>query len=117
MDKFRTRIIIQQEQKLDKRLAILGYIKDRAPVRRVTNRPSIGTFRAKWLDKLEQEEDLDILTRFKERHTKGCYNIAITRYFLIDKPYTLNQLYGKWYRQRHSDKQEDFYIWLDKKVV
>ena len=30
-----------------------GYIRDRAPVRRVTNRPSIGTLRAKWLDKLE----------------------------------------------------------------
>ena len=32
IDKFRTRIIAQQEQKLDKRLAILGRIRDRAPV-------------------------------------------------------------------------------------
>jgi len=64
-------------------------------MRRVTNRPSAGTPRVKWLDKLEQEEDLDILTRFKERYTKGYYNIAITRYFLIDRLYTLNQLYGK----------------------
>jgi len=64
-------------------------------MQRVINRPSVGTPRVKWLDKLEQEEDLDILTRFKERHTKGYYNIAITRYFLTDKPYTLNQLYGK----------------------
>jgi len=68
-------------------------------MRRVTNRPSIGTPRVKWLDKLEQEKDLDILTRFKERYTKGYYNIVITRYFLMDRLYTLNQLYGKWYRQ------------------
>jgi len=81
-----------------------GYIRDRAPVRRVTNRPSAGTLRAKWLDELEQEEDLDILTRFKERHIKEYYNIVITRYFLIDRLYTLNQLYGKWYRQRHNNK-------------
>ena len=64
-------------------------------MRRVINRLSVGTPRVKWLDKLEQEEDLDILTRFKERHTKGYYNIVITRYFLIDRLYTLNQLYGK----------------------
>ena len=68
-------------------------------MRRVTNRPSTGIPRVKQLDKLKQEEDLDIPTRFKERHTKGYYNIAITRYFLTDRPYTLNQLYGKWYRQ------------------
>jgi len=30
-----------------------GYIKDRVPMRRVTNRPSIGTPRVKWLNKLE----------------------------------------------------------------
>ena len=66
--------------------------------------------RVKQLDKLEQEEDLGILTRFKERYTKGCYNIVIIRYFLTDKLYTLNQLYGKQYRQRHNNKQEDFYM-------
>jgi len=96
---------------------MLGYIRDRAPMRRVTNRLSAGTPRVKWLDKLEQEEDLDILTRFKERHTKGCYNIVIIRYFLIDRLYTLNQLYGKWYRQQHNNKWADFYMWLDKKVI
>jgi len=78
---------------------MLNYRRDRVPVRRITNRLSTGTPRVKWLDKLEQEEDLDIPTRFKERHTKGCYNIAMIRYFLIDRLYTLNQLYGKWYRQ------------------
>jgi hypothetical protein len=45
--------------------------------------------RAKWLNKLEDEEDLGILTRFEERYTKGYYNIVMTRYFLIDEPYTL----------------------------
>ena len=53
MDKFRTRIIAQQEQKLDKKLAMLGHIRDRVPVQRVTNRPSAGTPRVKWLNKLE----------------------------------------------------------------
>ena len=73
-------------------------------MRKVTNRPQTGTLRAKWLSELEQEEDLGILIRFKKRYTKGYYNAAITRYFLINRPYTLNQLYGKWYRQRHSNK-------------
>ena len=35
----------------------------------------------------------------------------------MDKPYTLTQLYKKQYRQRKNNKQEDFYIQLDKKVV
>ena len=77
---------------------MLGYIRDRVPIRRITNRLSVGTPRVKQLDKLEQEKDLDILTRFKERYTKGYYNAVMTRYFLIDRLYILNQLYGKWYR-------------------
>ena len=44
------------------------------PLRKVTNRPRVGTPRAKWLHELEEEEDLGILTRFEERYTKGCYN-------------------------------------------
>ena len=32
IDKFRQRIIAQQEQKLDKRLTILGHIRDRVPI-------------------------------------------------------------------------------------
>ena len=35
----------------------------------------------------------------------------------MDKLYILTQLYKKWYRQRKNNKQEDFYIQLDKKVV
>ena len=96
---------------------MLGRIRDRALIQRVTNRPSVGTPRVKQLNKLEQEEDLDILTRFKERYTKGYYNAVIIRYFLTERPYTLNQLYRKWYRQQHNNKWEDFYIQLDEKVV
>ena len=43
----------------------------------------MGILRAKWLTKLEEEEDLEILTRFKERHIKGCYDIVIKRYFFL----------------------------------
>jgi hypothetical protein len=45
--------------------------------------------RAKWLNELEDKEDLGILTRFKERYIKGCYNAVIIRYFFIDEPYIL----------------------------
>jgi hypothetical protein len=45
--------------------------------------------RAKWLNKLEDEENLGILTRFEEYYIKGCHDIVITRYFLTDKPYIL----------------------------
>jgi len=67
----------------------LGRIKDRALIRRITNRLKVGILKAKWLTKLEDKEDLGILTRFKEQHIKGYYNIVIRRYFLTDKPYIL----------------------------
>ena len=43
--------------------------------------------RAKWLEELEQEEDLEVPTKFEERYTKGCYNAVMTRSFLTNKPY------------------------------
>ena len=49
--------------------------------------------RAKWLTKLEKDKDLEILTRFKERYIKDCYNIVIKKYFLIDRLYILTKLY------------------------
>jgi hypothetical protein len=52
--------------------------------------PRIGILRAKWLTKLEEEEDLGIPIRFKERYIKGCYNAVITRYFLTDTLYILS---------------------------
>jgi hypothetical protein len=63
---------------------------NKAPIRRVTNRPRVNIPRAKWLTELEEEEDLGILTRFEERYTKGYYDAVLTRYFLIDRLYTLN---------------------------
>jgi hypothetical protein len=45
--------------------------------------------RVKWLNKLEDKENLGILTRFKKRYIKGCYDIVIIKYFLTDEPYTL----------------------------
>jgi len=62
-------------------------------MQRITNRPKVGILRAKWLTKLEQEEDLGILIRFEEQHIKGYYDAVIRRYFLIDKPYILKELY------------------------
>jgi len=53
VEEFRARITLWQEQKLDKRSSILGRIRDRAPIRKVINRPRVGTLRAKWLTKLE----------------------------------------------------------------
>ena len=49
--------------------------------------------RVKQLTKLEEKEDLGVLTRFKEQYTKGYYNAVIKRYFLIDRLYNLTELY------------------------
>ena len=49
--------------------------------------------RVKQLTKLEEKEDLGVLTRFKEQYTKDYYNIVIKKYFLIDRLYTLIKLY------------------------
>ena len=49
--------------------------------------------RAKWLDKLEEEENVGVLTRFVERYTKGYNKVAIKRYFLKDRLYILTELY------------------------
>ena len=35
----------------------------------------------------------------------------------MDRSYTLIELYRRWYRQRKNNKWEDFYMWLDEKVV
>ena len=73
--------------------------------------------RVKQLTKLEEDKDLKILTQFKKQYTKGYYNTVIKRYFLTNRLYMLIKLYCKQYRQQKNNKQEDFYMWLDKKVV
>ena len=62
-------------------------------IQKVTNKPKAGTLRVKWLNKLEEEENLGVLTRFAERYTKGCNNAVIKRYFLINRLYILIELY------------------------
>ena len=49
--------------------------------------------KVKWLNKLEDEENVRVLTRFIERYTKGYNKAVIVRYFLKDKLYILNKLY------------------------
>ena len=39
-------------------------------------RPRAGTPRAKWLEELEQEEDLKAATRFAEKNIRKCYKTA-----------------------------------------
>ena len=53
----------------------------------------MGILKAKWLKKLEEEEDLKVPTHFIERYMKGYNNVVIKRYFLIDRLYILIELY------------------------
>ena len=73
--------------------------------------------RVKQLNKLEEEENIGVLTRFVERYTKGYNKVVIKRYFLKDRLYTLIELYQKQYRQQRSNDQEEFYKQLDKMVI
>jgi len=83
---------------------MLDRFREKTLIRKVTNRLKVGTPRAKWLTELEDKENLGILTRFQERHTKGCHEVVIKRYFLTDRSYTLSKLYRKWFRQRYNNK-------------
>jgi len=67
--------------------------RKKTPIWKVTNRLKVGILRAKWLTELEEEENLGILTRFQERHIKGCYKVVIKKYFLTDRLYILSKLY------------------------
>jgi len=116
-EEFKNRIEAWQEKRGYQGLRSPGDSRIKTPMRKITNRPRVGTPRAKWLQELEQEEDHGISTRFEERHTKGCNDAAMMRYFLKDRSYTLTELYRQWYRQRHNDEWEDFYMWLDERVV
>ena len=91
--------------------------KYRLGAKRAALRPKIGTPRDKWLQELEQEEDMTILPRFEERHDKGCREATSRRYHMKDKPMTLVQVYQKWYKQRKDDEWESFDEWLDENVT
>ena len=73
---------------------MLGYLRDRAPIQKVTNRPKVGIFRAKQLNKLKLEEDLGILIKFAERYIKGYNNLVIKRQ-IIGRLYILSKSYQK----------------------
>jgi hypothetical protein len=91
--------------------------KHRFGAKKATTRPKIGTPRAKWLQELEQEEDMAILPRFEERHIKGCREAASRRYHRKDKPMTLTTVYQEWYKQRTNDDWESFDEWLDENIT
>ena len=67
--------------------------RKRLGVKRATTRLKISILRVKWLQELKQEENIVILLRFKERYIKGCYKIALKRYYIKDKPITLTIIY------------------------
>ena len=56
-----------------------SYLGTRAPIQKAINRPRVGTPRAKWLNKLEDKENIGVLTRFIERYTKGYNKVVIKR--------------------------------------
>ena len=41
---------------------------------------------------------------------KGCYKVIARRYFIKDEFKTLKEIYWEWYKQRLSNKWEDFNI-------
>jgi len=49
--------------------------------------------KVKWLNKLEEEENIGVPTRFAERYTKGYNEVVIKRYFLKKRLYILIELY------------------------
>jgi hypothetical protein len=91
--------------------------KYRPGAKKATSRPKVGTPRAKWLQELEQEEDMAILPRFEERHLKGCREAASRRYHMKDKPMTLAAVYQKWYKQRKNNDWESFDEWMDENIT
>ena len=55
----------------------MEYLKYRPGAKKATIRLKVGTLRAKWLPELKQEKDIVILSKFKEKHFKGYYKVAL----------------------------------------
>ena len=68
-------------------------MKHRFRAKKATTRLKIGTLRVKWLQELKQEENIAILSRFKERYIKSYYKVALRRYYKKDKPMILTIIY------------------------
>ena len=71
----------------------LKYLKYRFRAKRATIKLKINILRAKQLQELKQEENIIILPRFKERHIKDYYEVALKRYYIKDKPIILTTVY------------------------
>ena len=52
-------------------------------------RPRAGIPKAKWLEKLKQEEDYKATTKFIKKNIGKCYKTAIEQYFLKNYPINL----------------------------
>ena len=46
-------------------------------LKKLIYRPRAGIPKAKWLEKLKQEEDLKAVTRFAERNIGKCHKTAV----------------------------------------
>ena len=55
----------------------MEYLKYRLRAKKAIIRLKVGTLRAKWLQEFKQEKDIAILLKFKEKHLKGCYKVAL----------------------------------------
>ena len=55
----------------------MEYLKYKLGAKKAIIRLKVGTLRAKWLQKLKQEENIAILPRFKERHFKNYYKVVL----------------------------------------
>ena len=55
----------------------MEYLKYRLRAKKATIRLKIGTPRAKWLQEFKREEDIAILPKFKKRHFKDYYKVAL----------------------------------------
>ena len=55
----------------------MEYLKYKLGAKKAIIRLKVGTLRAKWLQELEQEENITILSKFKKRYFKGYYKVAL----------------------------------------
>ena len=55
----------------------MEYLKYRLGAKKTIIRLEVSTLKVKWLQELEWEENIVILLRFKKRHLKGYYKVAL----------------------------------------
>jgi len=57
-------------------------MRQRVILRKIINRPRVGTLRVKWLEELEQEEGFKAITRFVECNINIYYKTATKKFFI-----------------------------------